>query len=92
MPRPRSSEGGEEGAEEAIVMEAVVRSRCGSVLSRASILKLYHFPGLKTHQQPHSAHLAAVPNFFQVCMWLARLWPFTQCSRTHTGASLFGVG
>lgn len=41
------------------VMEAVVKARCGSVLGKGSILKMYFFPGQRTssyiqiHGAPH---------------------------------------
>lgn len=48
------------------VMEAVVKARCGSVLGKGSILKMYFFPGQRTSSyiQIHGA-----PHVFKVHMY-----------------------
>lgn len=51
------------------VMEAIVKSRSGSVLGKGSILKMYFFPGQKmsSHLQIHGA-----PNVYEVHVFYFR--------------------
>jgi hypothetical protein len=68
-----------ESNQEDSVMEAVVKSRNGSVLGKRSILKMYFFPGQKTTSD--HAPIPGAPHVCKVCLvsWLlSTFWLFTK--------------
>lgn len=68
-----------ESNQEDSVMEAVVKSRNGSVLGKRSILKMYFFPGQKTTSD--HAPIPGAPHVCKVCVvsWLlSTFWLLTK--------------